>query len=70
MSRPTVVPVPVGSVLRPAFLGTSEVSLVLIFRRRTWKAMIAAPVERFMRHVVASVGVALTPSIPTHSATV
>ena len=71
MSRPrSAVPVPVGSLLRPLLLGTSEVPLVLIVRRRTWEAVVVATVERFMRHVVAAIGVVLTPGIPTHPTTV
>ena len=71
MSRPrSAVPVPVGSLLRPLLLGTSEVPLVLIVRRRTWKGAVAAIVERFMRHVVAAIGVVLTPCVPAHPATV
>ena len=70
MSRPTVVPIPVGSLLRPILLGTSEIPLIRVVRRRTWKAVVVALVERLMRHVVTTVRVTLAPGVPTHPATV
>ena len=70
MSRPTAVPVPVGSLRRPILLGTSEIPLIRIVRRRTWEAVVVALVERLVRQVVTAISVTLTPGVPTHPATV
>ena len=70
MSRPTVVPIPVVSLLWPTLLGASEIPFIRVVRRRTWIAVVVALVERLMRHVVTTVRMTLAPGVPTHPATV